>query len=69
MMGMGGFWMFPFLPILFFVLILYLVFGRDLRHWPGHDTGDSAIEILKKRYANGEITKEEFNDMKKELIS
>ena len=28
---------------------------------------DDAIDILEKRYAKGEITKEEFDDMKKNL--
>lgn len=29
--------------------------------------GESALDILKKRYAQGEITREEFEAMKKDL--
>ncbi|MCL5985767.1 MAG: SHOCT domain-containing protein [Actinobacteria bacterium] len=29
---------------------------------------DSALEVLKRRYARGEISKEEFEDKKKDLI-
>lgn len=32
-----------------------------------HFAGGEALDILKKRYANGEITKEQFADMRRDL--
>lgn len=47
------------------VLIRWLILsGGPRRERPSED---SAIEILKKRYARGEINKEEFEEKKKEL--
>jgi uncharacterized membrane protein len=34
---------------------------------PGRD-GDSALDIRKKRYARGEINKEEYEQIKKDII-
>ena len=38
-------------------------------HNDGRSQGGRAIEILKERYAKGEITKEQFLEMRKEIES
>ncbi|MCF7794430.1 MAG: SHOCT domain-containing protein [Candidatus Cloacimonetes bacterium] len=43
---------------------LFLIFKGKLNIG---DRQDSPINILKTRYANGEISKEEFEQMKKDL--
>jgi len=60
---MGGGFMMLF-PILIIVLIFYLFEKREKHSTTGTDT---PLEILKKRYAKGEITKEEFDEIKKDL--
>ncbi len=70
--GMG--WFGGILMIVFWILILVgLVFlikwliqstGRDKTTGSG---GNRALEILKERYAKGEIDKEEFDSKKKDL--
>jgi putative membrane protein len=53
--------------VLFWIILILLafylikgVFKKDLHH-------ASALDILKKRYAAGEISKEEFEQMKKDI--
>ena len=69
------FWFFPtFMPILLFVFIclyLYFIFGRRWARKPwqygGSPEGETALDILKKRYARGEINKDEFEQMKRDI--
>ena len=68
-------WVFPmFMPVFWIVMIglcLYFIFGRRgaQKPWePGRSfEGETALDILKKRYAKGEITKEEFEQMKRDI--
>lgn len=59
--GFGGMFM-----ILFWVLLLLLL-GLALVRKGGGREKETAEEILKKRYARGEISQEEFARKKKEL--
>jgi putative membrane protein len=65
---MDGFgWIFMFIMMAFLFLGVFFV----LRHL-SHPTGtgqkeDTAMEILKNRYAKGEIEKKEFDEKRKDL--
>ncbi len=68
--GMMGMFFFFLLSILFIVGIVLLVVwfvGKSTKDARGHG-GESALDVLKKRYARGEITQEEFGIMKKDII-
>lgn len=72
----GPMWMMPFLFIAICVT-LFLIFnrsgrgpffsGRTRRMNNTDDRNSSAIDILKNRYAKGEIGKEEYDRMKKDI--
>lgn len=67
-------WFGPIFMIVFFVLtivvIIFLVKWIALTKKPGFFSKEeeSALDILKKRYAKGEIDKEEFEEKKKDLL-
>jgi len=65
MMGLfgGGIMMIVFW-VLFIALIVWLV--REVRGTHAHH-GSQSMNILKERYAKGEISKEEFDEKKKDL--
>ncbi len=78
MMGpgmMGGFgwgWFMPIFMILFWGLIIWAVVAlvRGLSGSRGSDSpaADSALEVLKRRYARGDISKEEYEEKKHDLV-
>ena len=57
------FWIAVIVGIIF--LIRWIALSTDRRHETS--AGDSAMEILRNRYARGEINKEEFEEKKKDL--
>ena len=71
--GYGGMFMWLILLVLIGVAVYFIVQksrpesgGRSME---GSLSEESALEIVKKRYARGEITKEEFEAMKRNLES
>lgn len=64
-MGFGGIFM-----ILFWVLIIVgiVALAKWLFSMPGsRGAGNRPLEILKERYARGEITQEQYEKMRREL--
>lgn len=71
---MGGFswwWFMPIFMILFWGLVIWgivaLVRGPSGSRGSNSSTADSALEVLKRRYARGEINKEEYEEKKKDI--
>lgn len=73
----GGMWIFPIIMTTIALIVIYFIFGRRgfRTPWQGHENYynrkmdfETALDILKKRYAKGEITEEEFERMKKTIL-
>jgi len=73
---MGWMWIFPLIMLSVILLFIFLLFewGRHRAPWNSYDRNyypkeqmETPLEILKKRYAKGEITKEEFEQIKKDM--
>ncbi len=69
--GFGPFMMLPMLLFWILIIVLGILLARKL--WrESHDNqppavSKTALEILKERYAKGEISKEEFEQIKKDI--
>jgi putative membrane protein len=73
----SGMWIFPMIMMIIMLLVVFGIFGRggfrppwskgDGRRHSESPGSETPLDILKKRYAKGEITKEEFDQMKKDL--
>jgi putative membrane protein len=71
MNGNMGFWM--FFNMLFWILLLVgivflVVWAVQRVGGKGGSAEESALDILKKRYARGEISKEEYAEKKRDIV-
>jgi putative membrane protein len=67
-MWWGGMWMFPSLIfILALILVPLYLWQRGGSCQSSEDKSETPLDILKKRYAKGEITKDQFEQMKKDI--
>ena len=82
MMGYGGYGWVGALISVFWIVIAIVVIGSLIRfarhggkplwhcrHCHDGSDGSAALDILKERYAKGEIDKAEFEEKKKDLAS
>ena len=64
--GMGFMWIFPLL----FLIVMIVFLFRGPWFWRGNDRSErreTPREILDRRYAAGEITKEQYEETKRTL--
>jgi putative membrane protein len=73
--GHGAGWFMPLFMMFFFVaaIVVVIFLIRRFTAAPGSGaredgTEDPALDILRKRYARGEINREEYEEKKKDLI-
>ena len=73
--GTGPWWIFPILMpiVMLLVMLIALTMFREVFWGPGRrwsrrpDDEDSALEILRRRFASGEINEKEFEEKRRTL--
>jgi putative membrane protein len=75
--SLGGWWIiFPIIGVVVMIACMFIMMGRRgfmgprrySRREPRESSGsESPLEILKIRYAKGEISKEDYEEMKRDL--
>ena len=72
MYGYGGWWVFGFLMFIIFwgAVIALIVWAIRRSHGTGSgpSVARSPLDIAKERYARGEISKDQFEQIKKDLM-
>ncbi len=70
--GFGGMGLMAIVWIVFIGIIIWAIVAAVQNSTESKSSGssaaDSALDVIKKRYARGEIDKAEFNEKKKDLI-
>jgi putative membrane protein len=67
--GHGPFWGGGTFMIVFWIVIVFVVVSLIKSLFNGKSQPETALDILIKRYATSEITKDEFDLMKKDIQS
>jgi putative membrane protein len=72
--GSGIMWIFPIIGIFVMCLLCFVfcrkkIFSCCNSQKNNENNNETALDILYKRYAKGEITKDEFEQMKKDITN
>lgn len=72
MVSFGWGWLMPIFMIFFLILVIWaivaLASGATLSRADSSPRIESALEVLKKRYARGEVSKDEYEEKKRDLV-
>lgn len=67
--GWGSWFGGGIIMIIFWVAIIYFIVWLVHNNKTNNESNSKSLDILKERYAKGEIDKKEFEEKKKDLIS